>query len=113
MRKYKVLKGTVGPWNEGQVITEDDLKENPGLGGTKRLVDELKVLEETYDSPAGDGKSLPAGRFVEVTGTADEKNRSPALTTGHAQPNVSTAATADDKGGTDPNVHSHGRRGRS
>ncbi len=87
MRTYKITKGNVGPWAEGEVITDDDLKANPGMGGAKRLMDELGVIDfvsETPDALADDANPAPVGQFLEVKGK-----------------------------GASPNAAGHGKRGKS
>ena len=65
MPNYKIIKGHVGPWPEGTVITDADLKDHPGLGGVARLRDRLGVIEDTHEDA-----------------TTDADNRAPENTTG-------------------------------
>lgn len=51
---YK-CKSNVGPWTAGTIITDADLKANPGLGGVARLRDKLQAIEDTTDEPGGEG----------------------------------------------------------
>lgn len=76
---YKVVKGQVGPWAEGTVITKAELDAYPGMGGTERLVDNLKVLEETKDKATSE----------QVDDQSEEERAK--LATGHAKPDASTA----------------------
>jgi hypothetical protein len=59
MANWKVIKGTVGPWANGEVFTDADLKDNAGLGGVKRLRDQLGVIEETDEEPGKPGDRAP------------------------------------------------------
>lgn len=59
MANYKLVKGSIGTWNEGDIVTDDDLKKYPNLGGVARLRDKLGVIEDTTDEPSDSGKSVP------------------------------------------------------
>lgn len=112
---YKA-KSAVGPWAAGEIFTDAQLKQYPGLGGIERLR-KLDVVEDVDDAGTSDGKDPPSGRFSEVFGkkgdsanATDAGNRSPELATGHDQPHV---VKGDAKGHDDPNAASHARRGKS
>ena len=70
MANYKV-KGNVGAWTDGQVITDADLAANPGLGGVERLRDKLRVIEDTLDEPTGDPRApeVTTGRMTKTAAT--------------------------------------------
>jgi hypothetical protein len=81
MANYKT-KGSVGPWAPGTVITDEDLKKHPNLGGVARLRDKLSAIEDTTDEPAGDAGDTPPPEITtgnpvgvnevrKVTGAAD------------------------------------------
>lgn len=77
MANYRITKGTVGPWPEGTVITDNDLKANPGLGGTDRLRDRLGVIEDTSDDPTGnpDDVNSPARAAQNTTGSPSRQSK--------------------------------------
>jgi hypothetical protein len=87
MASYKVTKGTVaGIGREGTGFTDKELEANPGLGGVKRLRDELGVIEDAPDAPSRD-----PGTIVEH---ANDPGRGPDYVTGDPAP--ASRKAADD-----------------
>lgn len=60
MAYYRVLK-PCGPWlTPGQIISDDDIKKVPGMGGAQHMIEKRRCIEPASDKgtvlPANPGK---------------------------------------------------------
>lgn len=83
MARYKITADGVGPWKRGDVISDQDLKDNPQYGGVERLRDQLGSIEDTLDQPAGKAQApakftATGGEPENTTGNQDKQNKAAA-----------------------------------
>lgn len=85
MAHYRIVRGSVGPWAEGTIISDDDLKANPGLGGVERLgkgTSERPGLGVIEEASAADARKPTAPHEATRVANAEDPGRSPEHTTG-------------------------------
>ncbi len=65
--KFRVTAGSVGPWKQGEIISQADIDKQPQFGGVARLRDEQHAIEDYFEAPPPH-PTMPLPTVVKGTG---------------------------------------------